>query len=191
VRLHYHWFLLSLLLSFLVAGCATTPEAKGPDAGHQAAAKRFLHSWGAGELTYEAFQRIHVERVKEQPPAMAEVVQRIFADITPEVFEDLAAEVYARHLGRTHLTDLAQFTESPTGNRFFRRVVGSVMSGKTVNGSTLMQEFDADELTEIMKFAQSEAFLALRQALPTINRELAEAGRRFGEERLREYLDRQ
>ena len=181
--------LAPLLFSFIVAACASTPADQGPNAEHIAVAKRFLHSWDAGEIAMTAFQREIEQNYKDQP-SLTELMQRAFADSKPEDFENLAARVYARHLNEEELTELAQFTESPTGNRFFRMSVGAAVAGKPLSGEDAMRQFNADELLEIARFSQSDAFVALKEALPAINRELGEEGRQFGEAKMREYLER-
>ncbi|UCH46456.1 MAG: DUF2059 domain-containing protein [Betaproteobacteria bacterium] len=135
------------------------------------------------------FQR-NLEQTYKDQPGVAELVQRAFADFTEEDFENLAARVYVRHLNQEELAELAQFTESPTGNRFFRMSVAGAVTGKAVNGDDIARQFNADELVEIVRFSKSDGFVALQQALPTINRELGEEGQTLGETRMREYLER-
>ena len=178
-----------LLFTFIVAGCASTAVSQDPGAEHFAVAKRFLHSWGAGEIGMAAFQQ-NLEQASREQPGLAELMQQAFADITEQDFENLAARVYVRHLSQEELEELAQFTESPTGNRFFRMSVAGAMTGKAVSREEITRQFNADELTEIVQFSQSDGFLALKQAMPTINRELGEEGRQLGETTMREYLER-
>lgn len=179
----------SLLISFFVVACASTPVSQDPDPQHLAVAKRFLHSWDAGDLALTAFHR-NLEQTYKDQPGVAELVERAFSDVTKEDFENLAARVYVRHLNQQELSDLAQFTESPTGNRFFRMSVAGAIEGKPVNGEDITRQFNADELVKIVQFSKSDAFAALKQALPSINRELGEEGRLMGEARMREYLER-
>jgi hypothetical protein len=178
-----------LLISFFLAACASTPVSQGPDPEHLAVAKRFLHSWDAGDLALTVFHR-NLEQTYKDQPGVAELVERAFSDVTEEDFENLAARVYVRHLNQEELAELARFTESPTGNRFFRMSVAGAVEGKAVNGEDITRQFNADELAEIVRFSQSDAFVALKEALPTINRELGEEGRQMGEARMREYLER-
>jgi hypothetical protein len=178
-----------LLVSFVVAACAAAPVSRSPEQEHLAVAKRFLHSWGAGEAGMAAFQDKLAQTYQEQP-GLAELMQRAFADVTEQDFEDLAARVYVRHLSQEELGQLAQFTESPTGNRFFRMSVASAMEGKPVTGEDIARQFNADELTEIVRFSRSDGFVALKQNMPAINRELGEEGRVLGETKMREYLER-
>lgn len=181
--------LAPLVFCFIAVACASTPVPQGPDQQHLAAAKRFLHSWDAGELGMRAFQQ-NLEQTYQEQPGLAELVQRAFADVTEDDFEDLAARVYMRHLNQEELEELAQFTESPTGNRFFRLSIAGAMEGKRVNRDDITRQFNADELTEIVRFSQSDGFAALKQAMPAINRELGEEGRQLGETKMREYLER-
>lgn len=206
--MHFN-FKLALALAFLLvlnvlAGCASQstvkPFASGKatvDARQKvvaipanfAAAKRFISSSGSGELMRLAFDR-KLKQMATDQPGMAELVRRVFDDFTVEELEDVAAQVYARNLELNHLESLNQFTETPAGSRFFRRIFAAVADGKVVDDS-LMREFNADELTVISKFGLSESSDVLRMALPTINRELAEEARKLGEEKMREYLRRQ
>lgn len=186
----YHQSLILVLLSFVIVACATTPAARAPAPEHLATAKRFLRSFDAGEIAMAGLQR-QLEKDTKDQPGLAELSRRALADITAEDFENLAAQVYARHLTQQHLADLAQFTESRTGNRFFRGAIGDALEGKSNGVEDMMRQFNADELTEIIKFVQSEAFVALQQALPAINRELAEEGHKLGESAMQEYIKRQ
>lgn len=186
----YYRSFIPVLLSVLIAACATAPAARAPAPEHLATAKRFLHSFGAGEIAMAGFRQKLEEETKDQP-GLAELSRRAFSDIKPEDFEDLAARVYVRHLTQQHLAELANFTESPTGNRFFRGAISSKLEGKPSKVEDMMREFSADELTQIMKFVQSDAFIELQQALPAINRELAEEGQKLGETTMREYIKRQ
>lgn len=186
---HRFRFLILVLLSFLMAACATAPGNQNPESEKIATAKRFLHSWDAGGIAMAAFrQKLESESMGQ--PGMGELMRRVFADFKGEEFEDLAAPIYAHHLTQAHLTELARFTDSKTGNRFFRLIIKSAAEGKPNTQNDVMRQFNADELTEIVKFAQSDAFVALTRELPAINRELGEAGRQFGEAKMREYLKR-
>lgn len=187
---HYRLFryLTLVLLCFMVAACATAPAPRPLDPKHVATAKRFLHSWGAGDLVMDGFRRALEEKSKEQP-GMAELARRAFASFKVENAEDLVSRIYARHLSQDYLGELARFTESRTGNRFFRIVISGTLEGK--KSDDILRQFNADELTEALKFSQNESFTALTQALPAINRELAEEGRRLGETTMREYIKRQ
>ena len=182
--------LASFLFVLFIAACASTPPASSnPQQQNLAVAKRFLHSWGAGEAGMAAFQK-QLDQTYVDQPGLAELMQRAFADVSEEDFENLAANVYVRHLNQDELVELAQFTESPTGNRFFRMSVASAMTGTPVTSEEIAREFNADELTEIVRFSKSNGFLALKKNMPDINRELGEEGRQMGETKMREYLER-
>lgn len=184
--------LFLMLLSLIVVACATPQTPTGPSHEHVDTAKRFLSSWGAADLAMKAFKRKMDSQNVDQPASVAELNRRVFATIKAEDFVDIASRIYARHLSLEHLTDLTRFTESPTGNKFFRIAVGRAMEGESSKIKEDMQrQFNADELTEIMKFAMSEEFSAMKQAIPDINREMAEAGREFGQKKMREYLEQQ
>lgn len=180
-------FLMSILFCFMATACATAPATNAPPSVHVVTAKRFVHSWGASDIAMAAFQHSLDNEAKSQP-GMAELSRRVFANIKAEDFENIIARVYARHLTQDNLAKLTQFTESRTGNRFFRAAIAADKQG---NKTDIMSQFNADELTEIMKFSQSDAFAAMKQALPTINRELADEGRHMAETAMRDYIKKQ
>jgi len=199
---HSQRSLLPLLLLCLSAGCGGTPVTSKPSqantvapqeavpkTGAFLAAQRFMNSWGAGEIMQTALQR-EMEKTAVQQPGMAELMKRALADSGPDEFTDLAAGVYARHINQADLESLATFTETNAGNRFFRSVVGTVLAGEKIDQNAIMRQFNADELTEIIKFSQSPAFASMQAKLPTINKEMGEEGRRYGERKLTEYLKR-
>lgn len=154
-----------------------------------AAAKRFLHSWRAGDVAMAAVVK-ELEAQAEEDPAVAEVVRRAFADVDADDFENIIAHVYARHISAEHLRALADFTESPAGGRFFRLAIGSALAGERLDPEEAMRRFNADEIEAIIGFVKSDAFKAMSAALPTINRELEVEGERFGERVVQDYLDR-
>ncbi len=200
---HSHRSLLSLLLVFLIVGCSGTPvatnpsqantvapKAAPPQTGTFLAAQRFMKSWGAGELIQTAMQR-ELEKTAVQQPGVAELMKRALADTSTDEFSDLAAGVYARHMGQADLESLAEFTETNAGNRFFKLIVGAVVAGeKSFDQNAIMRQFNADELTVILKLSQSPAFASMQAKLPTINKEMSEVGRKYGERKLTEYLKR-
>ncbi len=155
-----------------------------------ATAKRFLHNVGMGEIAMRGVFR-SFEQMREKQPGMTDLMSRAFADLKGEDFEVLAAEVYAQHLSYDHIRELEQFSENSAIKRFFSIIFSVVESGQPLNNDELMSRFNADELTQILKFAQSDSFIELRKSLPEINDDLGEAGRRLGEKILREYIDRQ
>ncbi len=182
---HFHRFLILAVLSFAVTACVTAPGK--PDAGHLAVAKRFLHNIDAGEWALLSI-RLKIDEDSKNQPGMAELTRRAFADLTPGEIEDMISEIYARHVTREHLLELAQFAETKTGKRFFRIGFISVLNNTHQNTEEVMRQFNADELSEILRFSQSEAALALTRQLPTINEEVSEAARKMGEDRMREYI---
>jgi hypothetical protein len=154
-----------------------------------AAAKRFLTSWGAGDIMRIAFERA-LNQARNEQPGMAELAQRVFADFKIEEFEDIAAGVYAKNLSEDRLNALARFSETKPGRHFFTAMTTAAVEGKSID-QTLMREFNADELTAILKFGESPEFHELQAKLPVINKELSEEGRRVGQKKMREYLQRQ
>ncbi len=182
---------------FAVNGCSTSQVAAPVPApepqiapAHLAVAERFLHNIGAGEVAMAAFQKEKTLIAREQP-GLAELGARAFADVGIEEVEEIVAEVYARHLSQTDLTELARFSERPAIKRFFRIVFEMHSSGEELDNEALMARFDADELTEIFQFAYSDSHMKMVKVLPEINRELAVAGEEFGESLLLDYLGRQ
>jgi hypothetical protein len=169
------------------AGPATKPSAAEPSAEHLAVARRFLHGFGAGAIAMKGL-RTELEKQAKDQPGVAELVRRAFVDVDEQDFEILAARVYARHMNQQHLTDLAGFIESKTGSRFFNMAIEGAMSGKPQDSAAAIRQFNADELTEIMKFLQSDSFIALQKVLPTINAEMKQEGEKLGEALLLEYL---
>ncbi|MES9992194.1 MAG: hypothetical protein ABW098_09585 [Candidatus Thiodiazotropha sp.] len=153
-----------------------------------ATAKRFLHNVGAGELAMVGFQS-EFEKLSNKQPGMSELVRRAFADFKAEDFEDLAAQIYARHLSHAHLLEIAQFSEKPAIDRFFEVIFSNMQSKTPLSKDQIIRQFNADELSEIVKFSQSESFIAMNKSLPKINRELSEAARKLGETKIREYID--
>ena len=169
------------------AASVTTSVKPTSDAGGVAAAKRFLTSWGAGELIRIGFERA-MEQQRNDQPGMAELARRVFGELKTPELEDIAARVYARHMSLEQLTELARFTETPLGERFFRVATRLALEGKSSDPQAMMRGFSADELTLILKFSQSDVSRALQAQLPAINSELAQEGSKFGQEKLREYL---
>jgi hypothetical protein len=165
----------------------SAPAQPAPSAEHLAVARRFLRGFGAGEIAMNGL-RVELEKQAKDQPGVAELVRRAFVDVKASDFEELAAAVYARHLSQEHLTSLAGFIESKSGGRFFKVAIESAMSGKPADNGEVIRQFDADELTEIMKFLQGESFVALQKELPTINQEMAQDGEKLGQALLTEYL---
>ena len=189
----FHRFLVLVLLSFMVVACATTPVSQNPDSKHIATAKQFVQRMGIGELSLAMFRRQMEIEAKAQPDR-AELARQAFTDIHAEDFEDMAARAYARHLTHRHLTELTTFSERQVGSRFFRMmhaVLIGIVENKPIEIEEMMRQFNDEEIAEITKFTQSEAFVAMKQAQPAINREMAEEGRQFGEAKLRAYLTQQ
>jgi hypothetical protein len=170
-----------------VPAAVTTPVKPTSDSASVAAARRFLTSWGAGELIQIGFERA-MEEQRNNQPGMAELAGRVFRELKTPELEDIAARVYARHMSLEQLTELAKFTETPLGERFFRVATAAALDSKNSDHPAIMRKFNADELTLILKFSQSDVFRALQAQLPAINSELKEEGSKFGAEKLREYL---
>jgi hypothetical protein len=184
---HISRYLILVVFVSLISACSTTPVAHGPGPEHVATAKRFLHNVGAGELAMIGFKRKYLELATEQP-GMSELIRRAFADFKAEDFEDIAAQVYARHLSHEHLIEIAQYTEMPSINYFFRVIFENIASEKPLSNKELISQFSAEQLTDILKFSQSDSFIAMNKSLPEINRELSQASRQLGESRVRDYI---
>jgi len=168
--------------------CATTPATHAPDSEHVANAQRFLHSWGAGEIALAGIESALEAKAKEQPDT-AELCRRAFSNVQVEDLENMMARVYARHISKNNILELMKFSESDTGQRFFRAAITAAMEGQ--QNEDVIRQFNADELNAIIKFAQSDAFQAFTQAQPEINRELSEEGRKFGAAVMRDYKNQQ
>ncbi len=177
-----------LLLLFIISACATKQPSL--DSEHVSTAKRFLHNINAGEMGLAGLQKGINKNAAEQP-GMAELAQRATANITVEDFEELAAKVYSQNLSHEHLSELANFSEMPSISKFFRLIFADIKSDTVPDQQAIMRQFNADELTDIFKFTQSDGYKTLNQSLPKINRELAEAGKKMGEVAMREYLEQQ
>lgn len=195
-----------LLASALLTNCATAPTAgksSTPTATASNAvtddpfyiapglidpnAKRFLSSIKTGDLMFNAFNK-EIEKSSVSNPGMVEVVHRAFANIKPDDFENIAAKVYTRHMSKPALEDMKNFTEGPVGGRFFRSVFAYIADAKPVDNEAVMRQFNADEITSLLKFTQGDSFTELQKKLPTINQEMSEEGRKFGEAVIKHYL---
>ena len=122
-------FLAIIIVSSMVMACATTPKVKESDSDHIAAAKRFLLAFEADKLAMIGFKRAMETESKKHPEGVVEFTQRVMSDIKVEDVIDIIARIYARHLTQKHLTELARFAESPTGKRFIRMTIESVLEG--------------------------------------------------------------
>ena len=190
----FYKLIVLILFVFFAVSCATAPKSMKKEDEHLAAAKRFIHSMGAGEFAMIAMKQQMEMKSKDMPESFKEVIHHALAEIKAEDFEDMAAQVYKRHLSRDHLIVLSEFAESPTGSRFFKTAFASVLEGKQGKQGKgpmdIMSQFNADETAQIMKFAMSDAFTAMRNVQQTINREMAEEGRKFGEGIIKAYLNK-
>ena len=213
--------LLCLLLatSSLILGCSTAPQPTGqaqpttasskaddaqaradtafitsmlaaPDSEAMVAAKRFLNSFGAGQLAMQSLKDAMKQEAAANP-SIAELAMRALSSIDADDFENLAARVYSRHISSEHMLALVQFTDTDTGGRFMRASIDHALSGQKGDTSQLMNQFSADELLQIMKFAQSDAFTAMQAVLPTINAELAQESEKLGQAVMRDYIRQQ
>lgn len=204
-------FTFTGLILLLMVGCSSVPNVqkpadntaqiekdtayitsitKAPETEHLITAKRFLHGFNAGEIALNALRK-EQDRQAVAQPGVTELTRRAFADLDAEKFENLAARVYARHLTQKQLLDLANFIESDAGGRFFNQSIKMGLEGKSTNATDMMKQFNANELIQIMKFAQSETFMSMTQKLPTINAELKVEAGLLGEAIMRKYIQSQ
>jgi hypothetical protein len=206
---------LLLTLTFGIIGCTVTPtpqqttpgsaqpqsgasaDAKyiaeitaAPGSEHAAMAKRFLHSFDAGGLAMKGLEK-ELNRQAETQPSMAELTKRALIDIDADDFENLAARVYVRYLNQPQMAELAKFAESEVGGRFMRVSVAQATSGKKVDPQEIMNQFNADQLLFIMKFIQSEPFVAFQQKINIINEDLKKEGEKLGMATMNEYIRKQ
>lgn len=200
-----------LVCSLFIVGCATSkPAGQGvttlqqssadaeyianiiapPENEHVAVAKRFLHSFDAGGLAMKSMTE-EFDRQASTQNALSELVKRSLEGLDADDFENLAARVYTRHLNQQHMTALATFAESNAGGRFMRISIDQALNGKQANPNELMSQFNADELLQLMKFLQSETFVALQQKIQIINAELKAESGKLGEAMMREYIRKQ
>ena len=127
----------------------------------------------------------------EMPEDVAEIAQRVYGDITAEELLDTVAPIYARHISQEHLAELTRFSESWIGVKFYRLFFTQSFDDKAHMANVeMMSHFNADEIIAIMRFAQSDAFIASKQAEPAIESDLTDALHQFFKAKLREYLER-
>lgn len=179
--------LVFLIGCVFLSGCSITPVVTKEDTARTATAKRFLHNVGAGELAMTAFVK-ELENQANEQPGMTELIKRAFTNINQEDFENLAAEVYSRHLTHEDLMEIATFSEKPAIQRLFKVIFGGISSGKQLDNQELLRQFSADELTEIMKMSLSDSLVRMKEVLPEINKELVQASNSLRQEILRDYL---
>lgn len=182
----FYRFLVLATLFFALTACVSVPKA--PDSEHLAVAKRFLRSIDAGEWVLLSIQRKIDEDSKEQP-GMTELARRVFADLTADEIENVASDIYARHITQEHLLELAQFAETQTGKRFFKIGFDRAFNDTPQSPEEVMRQFNADEIVEIIRFGQSDAAAEMKQELPAINQELSQTARELGEKKMKEYLE--
>ncbi len=207
----FYRFIALLSVIFVASGCSTNtpaptteqaqakpsiydfnpkPVDQSVDAEHLSTAKRFLRNVGTAELFMLGVQREFNKLDKEQP-GLAELTRRAFADFKPETFEVLAARIYAQNLSHEHILEIADYTETPTIKKFFRLIFAEVGQGRALDNKKIMKQFNADELTEIVKFSLSKGFIAMKKALPQINTEIEIESRELGRNIVQEYIKKQ
>lgn len=163
-------------------------EVQSPN--HINAAKGFLHNIGAGDLALIGLAEDLATRAKEEP-GMVELAQRAFAGVNEEYFEQVFAEVYARHLSYSQLVELKKLSANDGVQRFFQALLQAELAGEPFDDEALMRQMNADEITEILVFAESDGGRALIQVQPEINRELLEVSGALGEALIRQYIQQQ
>ncbi|MDH5435026.1 MAG: hypothetical protein OEY19_13865 [Gammaproteobacteria bacterium] len=181
-----------LILGFLsLSGCQTLQVEPKPDNDIPkiTIAKRFLANIGAGKLVLEGFTRA-IESGAKQKSGLAELVKRTFTDIDEEFLLDMTAKVYSKHLKIEDIKELADYSENPTIQKFFK-ITYTNRSNAEKSDDSFMKHFNADELTELLLFSESKGFQSLSKALRAINVDLMIEGKNLGEEKLREYLQKQ
>lgn len=176
-----------VLLSLTMLACATIPKA--PDPQRLKAANVFVHSLDLGAVAMIALKRELETQKTNTSEAMTAIVQEALADVKAEDFERLIANIYASRLSLNTLQELSEYVSKPAGQKIFKIGIANALEGKPEGAEKeLIKQLNIVELTELMKFSQSKAFAELQRELPSINQELAEAGRRLGERKLKEYL---
>tara|TARA_R110001606_G_scaffold388580_2_gene554016 strand:+ start:44205 stop:44789 length:585 start_codon:yes stop_codon:yes gene_type:complete len=163
-------------------------EVQSPN--HIHAAKGFLRNIGAGEaFNLGVIKTIAIRGIEE--PGIAELANRALADVDAEDFELMLAEIYARHLSYSQLVELEKLSANKGVEHYFELVYQAAFAGKPADDQTLMRQLNADELTQVMILAQSDAFTALSMVQPDIDREIDEAAGAWGEMTMRRYIDEQ
>ena len=187
----FYCFMVLILLSSLLTSCTTTQVKRGPDQEHIDAAKRFLRAINVEKMAMIALKRAMESGSKEYPESLVEVFRRAISDDKAEDYMDVIARIYVHHLDKKQLIELARFAESPTGQRFFQVVIDKAVEEDQNNAQNkILSRFSEDELTEILKFASSDAFKAMNKAQPEIQREMSEAAPKFFQDKMREYLEK-
>ena len=169
-----------------LSACSTTPLAGNEENGRTLIAKRFLRNVGAGQLAMSSFRKT-IEKEAVDNPGIAELSNKVFADVNEEAFITLASDVYSRNLSSDDLEELANFSESPTIKRFFAVIFDRIATEQPVDRSVFKQ-FNSDEILEVMKFSVSGSFTRMSAALPKINKELSMASASYGQELFRNYM---
>lgn len=182
----HFWIFFFLLIS----ACTTNPVNETKENSAQfLVAKQFIHNIGAGEMGLIAVKQM-INDMYEKEPNAAEFTQRIFGDVSTDDFDNIIANVYQRHLSYEDLHKLAQDSDNPVISKYFALAFEQVLIKKqNLKPNNLMNQFTADELTVLLRFLKGDNFQRLGAALPEINRELKEEGRKFGEQKLNDYLE--
>lgn len=189
-----------VLVSVLLSACSSPQaipvnkpmkvngEVQSPN--HIHAAKGFLHNIGAGQAFNVGILRALAIRGLDEP-GLAELANRAFADVDEDELEYLLAGVYARHLSYSQLVELEKLSANEGVHRFFSMLYEAEFAGKPTDDEILMRQMNADELTQIMILAHSDAFKALGEVQEEINLEMYEVGGVWAEETMRRYIDEQ
>jgi len=146
-----------------------------------------MQNINAGGLMSTVFNR-EIEKETAKNPGVGEVMRRAFNNIQIDDFENLGAKVYTRHMSKPALEEMKKFTEGPVGGRFFRSVFAYIAESKPIDTTEVMRQFNADELTALLKFTQSDAFLEMQKKLPIINKDMEVEGEKLGEKVVKAYL---
>ncbi|MEH6367794.1 MULTISPECIES: hypothetical protein [Pseudomonadaceae] len=187
---------IALLLCTLSA-CSTAPASQTPhqakpdythiSPAHLSAAKAFLNNIGAGHMAMLGYQAGLQEMAQEQP-GMAELVARVLSDVTPDDFLYMAATAYAHYLSEQQLNELARLSEDPAIAELFQTVAQHEVQGKQLDSDEMAKHLNADQLTAILRFGQSDSARAMKQALPDINRDMEAQVKAFAEDKMIRYL---
>ncbi len=199
-----------VLMALLMSACASnetapiTEQSAKPSVTTQAnttnmaeplphsvlAAKRFMSNAGAGNLAMFALQK-EMNKLSVEQPGLAELTRRAFADVKQEDLDLFLAKIYARHMSFEDLNKLAESSEKDSIKRFFHYIFDSLKQEQKFSKADFTKQFNADELTEIIKFSQTDSFRTFTEVSSQIKEEIRTSSYALGQKLLQDYIDKQ
>ncbi len=177
-----------LFLLTCITGCKTTPVDSQPDSATMTVARSFLNNIEAGEIALMGFDSAMAEQGKSSP-GLAEIMNRVFADMDSTIFVEMAATIYAKNLSYDTLAEVERHSQKESIQRFFKIIFNKVISGEKIDNKLLLSQFNADELLDIMKLGANESFIEMKAKLPIINNEMAVQSKMLGEKMMMDYIE--